>query len=213
MKKITGVLLVLLFIFSTIGLKAQHDVRLNILGAFFKNYGIGYEYLINDEMGAGISVNYATSFLGIDGDGNFSSFNVAPEFRFYFNPEDGADGFYFGGYLKYAKVDFKGLSANIGTGTFDTWGNEIYADLPYDVNLNGFAFGIQSGKKWVTNSGFFFETNFGFGRYLTKSVSYTNSAVETYYDRTGNTGDEDALNWMYTFDWRFAINIGYRFGQ
>tara|TARA_B100000809_G_C15133362_1_gene529411 strand:+ start:1285 stop:1950 length:666 start_codon:yes stop_codon:yes gene_type:complete len=221
MKKITGLLLVV-FILSSVGLKAQHDVRVSALGLIFKSYGLGYEYVINDEIGAGINLNKSNSFgfgIGDNGGSNssFSSFRVAPEVRFYFNPEDGADGFYFGAYLKYAKVTWSNIEVDQGgsnvqdpiTGQYEYISNPT---IQYDLNFSGMAFGIQSGKKWVTNSGFFLETNFNFGRYLSGSAEYSTPEAKLLYEEDSSSA-EDAMNIWYTFDFGFALNIGWRFGQ
>lgn len=211
MKKIIGITFGMIML-TSIGLKAQHDVRVNFIGLLFKNYGIGYEFIINDEMGAGLSFSYSQSLLGLDTK-DYSSLNITPDFRFYTNPEDGADGFYFGGYLNYAKVNLDNLSINLDTKTQDAYGNTIYADVPYNYTLTGFAIGLELGRKWVTNSGVFFETNFGFGRYLTTSHSYSDSRVEDYFKTTESVGFEEGIDWLYTFDYRLGLSIGYRFGQ
>ena len=212
MKKIIGITFGM--IFSSISLNAQHDVKTNFIGLLFKNYGLGYEFIINDEMGAGLSFSYSKSLLGFDTK-DYSSLNITPDFRFYTNPEDGADGFYFGGYLNYAKVGIDNLSLSLSTETTDANGytTVTYADVPYNYTLTGIALGIELGRKWVTNSGVFFETNFGIGRYLTTSHSYSNSRVKDYYETTDSRGFEEGMDWFYTFDYRFGLNIGYRFGQ
>lgn len=216
MRKIFGITFASLLLIFNISLKAQSDVRVSALGLIFKSYGVGYEYVINDEMGTGVGINYSNSFFGIGNTGDrFSSLRIAPEFRFYFNPEDGADGFYFGGYLKYASVKWRGIQDNIPVQSVDSWGNTITTDVPviYDLTFNGLAFGIQMGKKWVTNSGFFLETNFNFGRYLTGSTKYSNSSVQTYYDtRKSSSSAAAAMDIWYTFDWGFKLNVGWRFG-
>ncbi|PCJ28528.1 MAG: hypothetical protein COA97_00835 [Flavobacteriales bacterium] len=214
MKKITG-LLIAFFILTSIGLKAQHDVKINALALLFKSYGFGYEYVINDEMGAGISLSYANSFgfgLGDEfSESSFSALKITPEFRFYFSPEDGADGFYFGAYIKYATVTWADLEYTFSIYDPITFTSTNF-NTKYDLTFNGLAFGIQSGKKWVTNSGFFLETNFSFGRYLSGSVEYSNSAVATLFEDNFSPA-EDAMNIWYTFDFGFALNIGWRFGQ
>lgn len=215
MKKLFGITIGMIMI-SSVTLQAQHDVKVNFIGLLFKSYGAGYDYVINDEMSAGLSFSYSTSILGLKTDGHYSALKITPDFRFYTNPEDGADGFYFGGYLTYAKVNFNDLIAAIPTETYDPYyGYNVttFKDVPYNISLNGIAVGIELGKKWVTNSGVFFETNFGFGRYLSKSVSYSNNEVSKYYEDNDITGDEDGINWLYTFDWKFGLNVGYRFGQ
>ncbi len=195
MKKIY-LLSITIVLFLTSSVQAQHDVNINAIGLFFKNYGLGYEYVINDEMGAGASFNYVNGlwFGDLGTDISYSSFNIAPEFRFYFNPSDGADGFYFGGYAKYQTSTWGG---NTG---YDSNNNAV----KYDYTFNGLALGMQTGKKWVTNSGFYFETLFGMGRFLTTSWSSTNPNF--------NPSDDFENSSWYTWDFRFALNIGWRFG-
>ncbi len=214
MRKIFGITFAALLLIANTNLKAQSDVRISALGLIFKSYGVGYEYVINDEMGTGIGINYSNSFMGIGSTGDrFTSLRIAPEFRFYFNPEDGADGFYFGGYLKYAAVTWKGIQDNLPIGVGAS-GYPVDVPVTYDLTFNGLAFGVQMGKKWVTNSGFFLETNFNFGRYLTGATKYSNSEVQNYYDaQKSNSAAAGAMNIWYTFDWGFKLNIGWRFGS
>jgi len=215
MKKFTSLVLGLALLGGT-SLKAQHDINANVLGAFFGNYGLGYEYVINDEMGAGISFNYATGFLGIDlddvTDQTFSSFNIAPEFRFYFNPEDGADGFYFGGYMKYYTSTYGNMNYNLQTTTTNPNGTTTYTskDVKYDRSYTGFAVGIETGRKWVTNSGFFFETMWGFGKFLGGSWDISNAEVKAKLDE--DNYDFNADNPFAAWDMRLSIGIGWRLG-
>ena len=202
MKKIK--LLFLASILFPFIINAQHDVKVNAIGIFFKNYGVGYEYIINEEMGAGIDMNIVSGnvslFSSFDSNVKHSSFSLTPNFKFYFSPDYGADGFYFEGYLKYKNMSDKNLVYHDGT-----------RDINYDMGFSGVALGIATGKKWVTNSGFYFETLFGFGRFLTKSFSYSDSYVEGKL-KENNPSYESTLDFVYSWDLRFHLNVGWRFG-
>jgi len=210
MKKLL-VTIVTVFIFSS-SLLAQVDVKVNAFGLFFKNYGMGAEYIINDEISAGAFINYDSYrdlgiFLDVLSGGSantvYSSFTFSPEFRYYINPEDGADNRYFSAYLRYQSANWTDLE----TGIPDPQGNNI--ETLYDVDNKGFAIGIGAGKKWVTNSGLYFETYYGVGKFLTNSITYSNSAVENKMKTNGN---EDEYEFYAQWDLRFHISIGYRFG-
>lgn len=200
MKRITLLTIALLFILTS-SLKAQHDVNINVAGLLLKNYGLGYEYVINDEMGAAASFNFVNGGLFVDltDDISYSSINFAPEFRFYTNPSDGGDGIFFAGYAKYQSSTW---SFKDGIFTSST-GNSSLKD--YDLNFSGVALGIQSGGKWVLNSGIFIESFFGVGRYLTTNWS----SSDTDFDDQIN--DYEGLTW-FSWDFRFSVAVGYRFG-
>jgi len=182
--------------------EAQHDIKLNMLGVVFGNYGVNYEYVISPEMSAGGAVNYylfktkTTGFSGEDNENKYVGFNFAPEFRFYFNPDDDAEGMYVGAYLKYRSATSDGWSY------VDAQGN--FAETTRSTN--GLAFGILGGKKWVADAGFIFETYFGIGKYLTNNVKFGSSEYETYWDQYP-TFEVTGLS---AIDVRLGLGIGWR---
>jgi hypothetical protein len=201
MKKI----LLTIFILGTSlsSLMAQHDVKINALGLFFRNYSAGYEYIINDEISAGISTNFAKgSWLlqamnGIDGSSTtYSGFSITPEFRYYTNPDFGADKRYFGAYLIYEGVSW---------GDLTVYDYDNSNTITYDMSNTGIGIGIIGGQKWVTNSGIYFESLLGFGRFMSSNITIS----DTRANEIINLAEYDFIS---GWDLRFQIGIGYRIG-
>ena len=185
-------------------LMAQHDVKINALGVFFKNYSVGYEYIINDEMSGGLSINYAAgSWLlealnDIEGTNTqYSSFSLTPEFRYYTNPDFGADKRYFGAYLIYEGVSWDNLTV------YDYDNNS--KEITYNMKNTGIGIGIMSGQKWVTNSGIYIETLIGFGRFMSSNTTISDPRAAEIIDLT-------EYGYISAWDFRFQIGVGYRIG-
>lgn len=208
MKKI--ILIAILIIFSVASVRAQHDVRVNAFGLFLKHYGVGYEYIINDELGTGVFINYSTgipvpimiSYVSDAGDphGSYSVLTISPEFRFYTNPEDGADGFYFAGYLRYKSSEWVDLEYKLNGSSKIEY---------YNLNYNGLMAGFSFGKKWMTNSGLYIESYFGVGKSIIGKETNSNYIVEN--DLITN-GYIDKYSQYSGWDFRFNISLGYRIG-
>jgi len=174
--------------------KAQHEIKTNVAGLIFNQFGLTYEYVLNENMGILGGVAYFTSPGSFSYE--YSAFSIAPEFRYYFNPDDDAEGYFIGGYIKY-----RNTSAPEYLTTFDNNGNAT----TIGQNTNGVALGIVSGRKWVTRSGFMFETWAGFGRYLVNTESYTDG-----YEPDALTQAFDDLP---AWDFRLGLTAGWRFGR
>lgn len=204
MKKL--LLFTTILLLSAASLKAQHDVKVNLFGLFFKHYGAGYEYIINDELSAGGFINYSNGnpisiFTSNSQDNStYSLFTFTPEFRFYTNPEDGADGFFFSGYLRYKNSGWNDLQYHIS-------GNPT--PEMYDLKYTGLGLGFGLGKKWMTNSGLYFETYYGMGKFIIGGEKISNPKVEEHAKSIGYDNEfSDVASW----DFRFHLSIGYRFG-
>ncbi len=177
-------------------LSAQHELKTNVLGLLAGSYGLQYEY-VTEEMGFLLGVNYFNSGSLLGGDLNtYSSISITPEFRYYFNPDEDASGFFASAYLRYRSA------------TGDDWytwtdinGNTVVSDL----KNNGMALGVSTGYKWVTRSGLVFETFFGLGRYLFDNYSYDPEIEENVL--------LDAIDNLPSFDVRFGFAVGYRIGH
>ncbi len=194
MKKVKTILGVICLAIG-VNASAQHDIKMDFFGFVIEQYGIQYEKVLNDEMGVGADINYHNYTIGggFGDDLEFSGFNIVPEFRFYFSPEDGADGFYVGPYLKYKRATSNGFNF------YDSEG--IYRKG--DKTTTGLAFGVGVGKKWVADAGFIFETYFGLGRYIVENDTYDSSAQEAYW----KDNDIDGLP---PVDGRLSLSIGWR---
>lgn len=197
MKKLTIFSGMFAILFS-VNLKAQHEVKTNVLGLLFNQFGAAYEYVLDDNMGVGASVAYFTPPSSFSYE--YTAFSFTPEFKYYLDPSRmDADKYFVGAYLKYR---------NTTADDYLTDGNgQIIGQT-----TNGMALGIMSGRKWVTKSGFMFETWAGFGRYLFTAESYTNGYdPDAADDFLGAfvTASDDLPSW----DFRFGITVGWRFGK
>ena len=202
MKKITFLMLMGALSFGT--LQAQHDVKINMLGLIFGNYGVNYEYVISPEMSTGAGINYyiykltSTDFSGTTTtELTYTGFNISPEFRFYFNPDDDAEGAYAGAYLKYRTATGDG-----------NWYYDPQGILQTTSRTNtGLAFGIMGGKKWVADVGFIFETYFGIGKYIMQNTKYGTPDYEAYHDQFTTF----ELIGLSSIDLRIGLGLGWRF--
>ncbi len=211
MKKI--LLAILILSISASSVVAQHDVKVNLFGAFFKDFGVGYEYIINDQLSAGVFINSVsgTPFLGVEQyfDGyegfNYSAFKISPEFRYYTSPDFGADKRYYSAYLRYSTENFTNLdyeSQNDITGEYTT--------MPYSFKNNRITVGLTTGSKWVLNSGIYIESLWGVGRSISTSPTFSTPDAEDYIK--GYSDDLSNYDYYSEWDFRLQISIGYRFG-
>lgn len=201
MKKIK-LLLGIVAMSLSLNLGAQHEVKTNVLGLLFNQFGATYEYVLEDNLGIGASISYFTPPSSFSYD--YSAFAFTPEVKYYIDPtRRDADKYFVGGYLKY-----RNTVADEYLLTFDDDGNDLYIGQ----TTNGLAIGIMSGRKWVTKSGFTFETWAGFGRYLFTAESYTDGydpdeADDIFGDLISSADD------LPSWDVRVGITLGWRFGK
>ncbi len=206
------ILIITILIISMSPLLAQHDIKLNIFGAALKDYGIGYEYVINDQISAGVFTNIVKGFpyksfqnwnntVIASWRYDYSAFKITPEFRFYINPDFGADSRYFSAYLRYNNETFKDLKYN-------TYDNHPLSDKIYDFNNSIVVLGLTTGKKWMFNSGIYIETMWGVGKTIISSQNFSDREIEKDVFLHG------IENYYYNFTWdyRLQISVGYRIG-
>ena len=109
-------------------------------------FELTYEYISSDEFTFGSSILY-----NFDKQNDFpEDFSLTPFARFYYanNGDDDAEGFFIEGYFKYSA------------------GRYVYNNSDVRDKYNAPSVGLSLGNKWVTDSGFVFETLIGFGRTL-----------------------------------------------
>jgi hypothetical protein len=106
---------------------------------------ISYEYLINTYSGVGL-----TASINLGGEyKELQTFAINPYYRQYFNKKAYvARGLFVEGALRFAG----GEDTFLNFGTKESW---------FDVGI-----GAVMGYKWVSDTGFVLEVNFGGGRYL-----------------------------------------------
>ena len=125
------------------------EVGLNPLGYFWGNYNANAGLIFSDQTALFLEVAYnRTKFAdgGLDSNGNkidviFGGFSIAPEFRYYFNPNDKADKWFIGAYLKYENATTSG-APYLGIDQND---DPVF----YDITANGFGGGLTLGYQWV----------------------------------------------------------------
>ncbi len=166
-----------LFSFS---LTAQLDAKVNVGSALFGGLGIAGDFALSENTSLSAGLGYASTKFGSE-TFKYSNLRIVPEFRYYLNPELGADRFFVGGYGKLAFVTAKDQSDN--TETDATRG----------------ALGILFGNKWVGDGGFVFELNMGLGR------------ATVFGSADGDDEFEEAYGTLTAFDFRLGIIAGWRF--
>ena len=141
----------------------QIEAKINPLGAVFGRPDISGEYIISDVFGveAGVSFAFGKAPGATIGDleAKQSGLGFKVSGKYYFSPDEGADGWYGGLYLRQESLNI----------TYDT------ADNSSDYTSSIFAGGVEFGKKWVFDSGFLVEAGFGIGRPFTEKREFSNS--------------------------------------
>ena len=125
----------------------KHEVKINAFMLVAGAVEVGYEYLLNEESGVGIS-----AFLAYDDNVKDDiEYYISPYYRYYFGKKY-AGGFFLEGFGMYNRVnrDIDFLFFNDDEENF----------------VNDFALGIGLGGKWITKRGFFGEINYGIARNL-----------------------------------------------
>lgn len=168
-------------------------------------------YNMSREMSLGLTVGYiATPFVStVSSNGttleevsdNFSGFLLAPEFRYYLNPNrTGNDGWYVGGYLRVR-------SASTPDSAFyaivqDPNDPFNFEAVKYSMSYLTVAPGVLGGYLWQHKSGFQLSGFVGFGYAVYKNVEYSVDPEDL---------TQDVFNLALGFDFRGGACIGYRF--
>ena len=200
---------VALALFSYSSTLAQHfDVNLNVLNFVFSKYELGAEYGFNDKVAAGINFNIASKNMTEAGGKEYSEINLIPTFKYFSNPEKGADGFYLGAFARYRSSS----SNNNDFLTLDN--NSVIVIEKTNVTSSAFGLGALTGYKWVAGNGFIVEAEIGVGKLLSNSITISNSKAD---DETKNlTKDWDEKDYLpilgnkIPVDLRLGLKIGYR---
>jgi hypothetical protein len=151
-----------------------NEIKLNGLFLVVGALEATYERTINEESGVGVSV-----FIPIDEDiKDDINYYISPYYRLYFGNKYAA-GFFVEGFGMLSSI--KDYETSFTEGPDPTFESE-------EVNTTDFALGIGLGGKWITNSGFIGELNFGVGRNL--------------FNTDNNSED---------FVAKLGITVGYRF--
>lgn len=197
MKKLSILTCAFALLFSY-NVKAQHEVKTNVLGLLINQYGLSYEHVLNDNMGIVGQFTYFTPPSSFSYE--YQAIGIAPEFRYYFAPKRGGDRFFAAGYMRYRNTNADNYTTVENNGV----------STSISQQTNGLAIGVNTGSKWVTNSGFLFEISAGFGRYLIDEASYSNG-YDPDADNSGLGVVIGAVDDLPKWDIRLAITVGWRF--
>lgn len=167
---------------------AQIELKINPIGLLFNSPDISGEYIVNEDIGVefGIGLEYGNAALDLgQSDLKKSGFSVFAAGKYYFSPDEGADKFYAGAYLrprtrKYTDNDNDG---------FD-----------YGYKNSAFAVGVLVGYKWIGSRGILFELGVGLGRAFGNNITYNDNS---------NTFTTDGFG----VDGLGRLAVGYRFSQ
>ena len=169
----------------------KFEAKINPLGLFFGVPEISGEYIVSDHFATELTLGFAfgkSTISGSVGNNNSekpdqSGFGIKAAAKYYFNPDEGADGWYGGIYLRQESTS---LSYS------NTYKN-------YDYKSSIFAGGVEFGKKWVWDSGFLIELGAGVGRPFSETRKFTNS------------NSEYNVNYELGVDFTGKFAVGYRF--
>lgn len=174
-------------IFSFTILNAQGEVRINPVGLLFGSPDLSGEYIVSPDFGAELTMSLETGTWGVvtydDYEAKKSGFGVMLAGKYYFSPEDDADRFYAGLYMR----------------------NKSYA---VDSDEDGYVYGYKRsstsaglilGYKWVSHRNVVFEIGAGFGRAFSDKITWTNE------------DGSDNLDMSIRVDAFSRLAVGYRF--
>lgn len=166
----------------------KFEAKINPLGALFGRPDVSGEYIVSDSFGVELGLGIAFGdYSGFSVNGSEtpkqSGFGAKVTAKYYFNPDEGADGWYGGIYLRQESL----------TVSFSQSYNSS------DFKSSVFAGGVEFGKKWLFDSGILIELGAGVGRPFTESRKFTNSSSDYVGD----------IKIGIDFTGKFAV--GYRF--
>ena len=186
------------FILGNANAQKKFEIKLNLIGALYGRPYVAGEYIVNDNFGVelNLGIAFGTDPFAQKNNGqkvNQSGFSAKVTGRFYFNPDEGCDGWYGGVYFRNENYELSDGSPS----TYISNGGLVFSsskDNNYKQTVT--AGGIELGKKWLFDSGVLIDFGFGLGRTFSSSKVYS-------YATSDN--EESAL------DYTSSFAIGYRF--
>lgn len=189
----------------------SYEVGINPFGYLFGNYNVIGAAHMSENSSIFVEIAYARSKADyfvydpitlepIPSEVVFSGFSFAPEYRHYFNPDEGNDGWFIGGYLNIRAISTSG-KPYIGFNSDD----EI---VNYDLNTFGLAPGATLGRGWAFDSGITLTLWGGFGY----SVVYSEKQDPVYVPSNDPAYSiyETAVGVLNKVDIRGGFTVGYR---
>ena len=133
----------------------RHNISIEVFnGILFSSFNPSYEYTLNKHSGIGADFKFSNK-NGVNHP-FLVKFSFSPYYRQYFFSKDdyGATGLYGEGFLKFYIYENH---------------NDYFFGNSTNTNIESFfetAIGVSIGRKWISDSGFFIDTNAGLGRNL-----------------------------------------------
>ena len=173
---------------------SQVDVTVNPIGLLVGSFGVGGDIALSDNFSTELAVGFGSRSSDDDFTRSYkvSSFRVNAIGKYYFSPDEGADKFYAGAFLRYIN---RGYSYDSPQTTFE--GVEYNGD--YDQTR--FGLGFLFGYKVVVDSKIIVDFNFGAGTSIADSYKYA--------DSSGYKVAKERPSLMIVG----KLGIGYRFGS
>lgn len=169
---------------------AQVDATLNPLRLIFGGVGVAADVVLSDNFSVELGLAYGSrtiSFFDVDSY-KYTNLPITLMGKYYFNPDDGGDGFYAGAFARFVNRTYEDID---DVETFD-----------YGYKVTRIGLGITTGFKIVSNSGIVFDIGFGAGRALVDNRTLND---ETQQDTI--TFDDWSKLMLIT-----KLSLGYRFG-
>ena len=199
MKKIT--LLFILCASAFIG-TSQIDATVNPIGLLFGTFGVGGDVALSDNFSTELGIGFGSRSFedGLSGTYKYTNLSVEATGKYYLNPDNGADKFYAGAFLRYIN---RGYSYDSPQTTFDIDTNGQLVEVEYngDYDQTRFGLGFLFGYKIVANSNFVFDFNLGAGTSIADSFKYADSV-----------GNDISIDWP-SLMIVGKLGVGYRFGS
>jgi hypothetical protein len=192
--------------------KGGFGVHLNLTPIAFGTYSTNLEYGFAKNMSVVLTLGFVdldiTQTVSLNGGFPeidvipFRGLIVAPEFRYYFNPNrrPGLDRWFVGGYLKIRSLGTSGEEL-ISLASLDPFANPPVEPVKYDINYFGLSAGATFGYMYAMKSGLTFGSWLGIGYFVVSNTTYTNDV----------TPIGASLTDLISTDLRFGLSIGYRF--
>ncbi|WP_187270927.1 DUF3575 domain-containing protein [Neolewinella aurantiaca] len=163
---------------------AQIDAKLNGGSLVTGGINIVADFAINYNSSLAIGIGRANTKLTVnENQYQYLRYRIIPEYRHYFDPQNGADGLFAGAYGRLAF--FEGEAVSEGE----------------NVSGTRLALGAMFGNKWAYDSGFVLELNAGAG-YGTAFGNKESAQVTTAFYQA-----------LPGLDLRLGVLVGYRFNR
>ena len=178
MKTLFSILLLLGGLTAT----AQVDAKLNLGSALTGGLNAAVEFPLGEQSSLALGAAYSSLGLTVnDDDYRYRNARLVPEYRYYFAPRRGQDGFFAGSYGKLGRLRSTDRSNDRSVTAVRT------------------ALGVLAGHKWAYDSGFVLELNAGLGG----AASFGGNSTDELYAR--------AIGALTGIDVRLGILAGWRF--